>query len=58
MRKIDKPEGPDPLDEVGRRCDTQVGDVGKCHRRLDHVARGDARHWAIADGQWYEVVEE
>ena len=57
ITKIDTPESTDPLDSVGRRCDTRVGHIGLCHRRHDHVARGDDRHWAIGGGQWYEYKE-
>lgn len=57
IRKIPTPSHPDPLDAVGQRCQTRVGAVGKCHRRFDHVTRGDHRHWALADGQWYEYIE-
>jgi hypothetical protein len=58
ITEINTPEGSDPLDSTGRRCDTRVGGVGLCHRRFDHVAQGDRRHWAIGAGQWYEYVEE
>lgn len=57
VHQIDTPESGDPLDSTGRRCVTRIGNMGLCHRRFDHVERGDRRHWAIADGQWYEYEE-
>lgn len=43
----DKPPWRDPLDSTGKRCGVMHDDVGPCHRKFDHVTRGDPWHYAI-----------
>lgn len=51
--------GRDPLDSTGRRCVAE-STRGLCHRRFDHAAKGDERHWCFqADGRiWFEWKDE
>lgn len=37
----------DDIDSTGPRCQESHPDVGTCHRRFDHVTRGDGWHHSL-----------